>query len=153
MSFGWIFALILIIVFIITAIYGIKYFMNIGTCSRVGLFYDNLQQKVDEAYQSSSSDFEMEVDLPGITQICFSNLSEEITGSMTAYEELNLYEFYDANTFLLPSKKACSMPYKTIKHINISKITALKNPLCIDVSGGGTIRIIKDYYDRGVTIK
>lgn len=71
MSFGWIFALILIIVFIITAIYGIKYFMNIGTCSRVGLFYDNLQQKVDEAYQSSSSDFEMEVDLPGITPNLF----------------------------------------------------------------------------------
>ncbi len=153
MSFGWIFALILIIVFISVAIYGIKYFMNIGSCSRVGLFYDDLQQKVDQAYQSSSSDFEMEVALPGITQICFSNLSEKITGSMLAYEELNLYEFYDANTFLIPSKNACDMPYKTIRHLNISKTTSLKNPLCIDVSDGETIRIIKDYYDRGVTIK
>lgn len=153
MSFNWIFALILIIVFIIAAIYGIKYFLNIGSCSKVGLFYDEFQQKVDEAYQSSSSDFEMEVNLPGIKQLCFSNLSEKITGSMTAYEELNLYEFYDANTFLLPSTKACDMPYKTIKHINISKTTALKNPLCIDVAGGATVRIIKGYYDKGVTIK
>jgi hypothetical protein len=153
MSFNWIFALILIMVFIFAAIYAIIWFINMGSCSKVGLFYDDFQQKVDEAYQSSSSDFEMEVNIPGIKQLCFSNLSEKITGSMTAYEELNLYEFYDANTFLLPSTKACDMPYKTIKHINLSKTTSLKNPLCIDVGGGATVRIIKGYYDKGVTIK
>ena len=153
MSFNWMFALILIVIFIFTAIYGINYFLNIGKCSQVGLFYDELQQKVDEAYQSSSSDFELEVNLPGVTHICFANLSERITGSNTLYEQIELYSFYDMNTFLVPSEKTCDMPYKSIKHLDMNRTTSIKNPFCVDVTEGGTIRIVKGYYDRAVVIK
>jgi len=153
MSFGWLFSLILIIFFIFTAIYGIRAFLNMQSCSKVGMFYDSLQDKIDEAYRSSSSDFEMDVKIPGISMICFANLSEKITGSSQAYEELTIYEVYKANTFLLPTKKACDMPYKTISHLNISKTTLSKNPLCFDISDGGKIRIFKGYYDKSVTIK
>lgn len=154
MSFGWIFSLLLILFFIFTAIYGIKYFLNISRCSQVGMFYDSLQKNVDSAYSLSSSDFEMEIKVPtGIKQLCFANLTEEITGSMEAYESLSIYEINKANTFLLPSGKACDMPYNTIEHLNISKITQAKNPLCFDVSDGSTIRIVKGNYDKGVTIK
>ncbi len=153
MSFNWMFALILIVIFIFTAIYGINYFLDMGKCSRVGLFYENLQQKVDEAYQSSSSDFEFEVNLPGVTHICFGNLSERITGSNTLYEQIEIYSFNDANTFLVPSENTCDMPHKTIKHLDINRTTLLKNPFCVDVTEGGTIRIVKGYYDRAVVIK
>jgi hypothetical protein len=153
MSFGWIFSLILILFFIFTAIYGIKSFLNMASCSKVGMFYDDLQSKIDEAYRSSSSDFEMDVSISGIKQLCFANLTEKITGPSGAYEELSIYTVYAANTFILPSQKACDMPYKTIKHLNISKTTQVKNPLCFDISDGGKIRIIKGYYDKGVTIK
>ncbi|MEI7718376.1 MAG: hypothetical protein WCI72_00795 [archaeon] len=153
MSFGWIFSLILILFFIFTAIYGIKAFLNIKSCTQVGAFYDSFQDKVGEAYRSSSSDFEMEVNIPGIKQLCFANLTEKVTGPNSAYEELSMYAVYAANTFILPTQKACDMPYKTIKYLNLSKTTQVKNPLCFDVSGGSTIRIVKGYYDRGVTIK
>jgi hypothetical protein len=153
MSFGWIFSLILVVFFIFTAIYGIKFFLKTANCTRVGSFYETLQDRVDEAYSSSSSDFEMEVSIPGVDMLCFANLSEEITGSLYAYEEISLYEVYKANTFLVPTDKACDMPYKTIKNLNISKIIAAKNPLCFDISDGGKIRIVKGYYDKGVSIK
>ena len=153
MSFGWMFSLILIVFFIFAAIYGIRAFLNMASCTKVGTFYESLQDKVDEAYRSSSSDFEMDVKIPGINMICFANLSEEITGSSEAYEEIEKYEIYGANTFLLPTQKACDMPYKTIKHLNISKTTKSKNPLCFDISEDGKIRITKEYYDKAITIK
>jgi hypothetical protein len=153
MSFGWLFSLLLIVFFIFAAIYGIKAFLNMASCSKVGTFYESLQDKVDEAYRSSSSDFQMDVNIPGINMICFANLSEEITGSLEAYEEIEKYEIYGANTFLLPTQKSCDMPYKTIKHLNISKTTLSKNPLCFDISDEGKLRIIKGYYDKSITIK
>jgi hypothetical protein len=153
MSFGWIFSLILIVFFVFTAIYGIKAFLNMQSCTQVGNFYDSLQKNIDQAYGSSSSDFEMDVNIPGVNMVCFANLSEEITGPLEAYDELEKYEVYNANTFLLPTQKACDMPYKTVKHLNITKTTLSKNPLCFDISEGDKIRIVKGYYDKGVTIK
>jgi hypothetical protein len=153
MSFGWLFSLILIIVFIFVAIYGINYFLNMGKCTKVGLFYDSLQQKIDDAYQSSSSDFELSVNLPGVTQICFANLTQKITGSDAIYKQIELYSFYDANTFIIPSANACDMPYKTLKHLDVNRTISAKNPFCVDVTEGGTIRIVKGYYDKGVIVK
>lgn len=153
MSFGWIFSIILIVLFIFTAIYAIMAFKNMADCTRVGSFYQALQDRIDEAYSSSSSSFEMEVDIPGVEMLCFANLSEKVTGSLAVYEEISIYEGLDANTFILPMDKACDMPFDHIEHINLTKTTLSKNPLCFDVSEGGSIRIVKGYYDRGVTIK
>ena len=153
MSFGWIFSLILIVFFIFTAIYGINAFLNMQSCTQVGNFYDSLQKSVDNAYGSPYSDFEMDVKIPGVNMVCFANLSEDITGSLDAYEDLEKYKIYNANTFLLPTGKACDMPYKNIKHINLTKTIISKNPLCFDISEGSKIRIVKGYYDKGVTIK
>jgi len=85
--------------------------------------------------------------------LCFANLSDKITGSLEVYDEIEKYEIYNANTFLYPSGKACTLPYNTIKHLNISKTTLSKNPLCFDLSEEGKIRIVKGYYDKAVTIK
>lgn len=153
MSFGWIFSLILIVFFIFAAIYGIKAFLDMRSCSQVGNFYDSLQKNVDQAYSSSSSDFEMDANVPGIDMVCFANLSEEITGPLEAYDQISIYEIYNANTFLVPAQKSCDMPYKTIKHLNLTKTTLSKNPLCFDISNGDKIKIVKGYYDKGVTIK
>jgi hypothetical protein len=153
MSFGWMFSLLLIIFFILAAIYGIRFFLDMSQCSQVGLFYDELKDNVADAYKSPSSDFEMKINIPGVKQICFANLSDKISGSLSAYEEINLYEIYDANVFLIPSSKACDMPYNKIPYLNISKITASKNPLCFDISDGGKIKIVKNFGERGVTIR
>jgi hypothetical protein len=154
MSFNWIFAVILIIIFIFVAVYGIKYFMNLSSCSTVGFAYDDLQKEVDNAYQSDFTEREATINLPGIQMICFANLSKPITGNSGAYDEINIYEFEDANTFLIPPEKACTIPFYKIKHLNLDKITEVKNPYCIEViDGKATFTVSMDYYEKAVTIK
>lgn len=150
MSFGFLFSIILIIFFVFAAIWGIKIFLDWGNCSEVGLFYDRLQQKVDEAYQSSSSDFEFEFKVGKIEKICFANLSQTPTGILEDYEEIRGFEFYDSNTFLLPIGKTCDIPHKKINHINLSQIIRNSNPYCI--TSGTNIRIKKDFYDKSVVL-
>jgi hypothetical protein len=154
LSFNWIFAIILIIIFIFSAIYGIKYFMDISHCSTVGFAYDDLQKYVDNAYQSSSTTKDSSLNLPGIKKICFANLSKPITGDLDVYKEINVYEFEEANVFLFPPKSACEIPFKFIKHINLDKIIEKENPYCIDIEDGeAIISIKKDYYDKAVTLQ
>lgn len=152
MSFGWIFSLILVGVFIFTAIFGIKFFINMSGSSTISMFYEDLQSRIDEAYRSSSADFEFSVNLPGITKICFANSTAKVTGDKEAFYIIERYSA-NSNVFLFPSGKAHNKPYKTLNRLNISATTERENPLCFDVAGGGKIRIVKGIYDRDVIIK
>ena len=150
MPFGIIFSVFLIVVFIVVAFIAVKYFLDIGDCSKIGMFYRDFQSAVDEAIKTQSSDDVFDVKLPaGIKKVCFGNLSAKITAS-DDYDELRDYEIYNANTFILPTG-VCDLSYKLINHLNITKITAVKNPYCIPVSQG--IKIKKDFYDRSVVVE
>ena len=155
MPFGMIFAIFLIVVFVVIAFIAVNYFLDIGKCSGVGMFYDELQDKVDEAWTSQSSDFEFEVNLPtGVQKICFSDLNADITDiSDEDYIQIKDYDVYEANTFLVPPGKSCNMQWKMINHINITEITSGKNPYCIDITKRNILRIKKDFYDRSVIIE
>jgi len=152
LPFGMIFAIFLIVVFIVITFIAIKHFLDIGKCSSIGMFYDEFQQKVNEAWASQSSEFKFKIDLPkGIEKICFANLSADITGSQEDYNQIKNYDVYEANIFLIPPEKSCNMPYKFIKHLNITKITSTKNPYCVDVSRDLIIK--KGFYDKEVFVK
>ena len=136
MPFGMIFAIFLIVVFVVIAFIAVGFFLDIGRSSGVGLFYEELQDAVDEAWSEQSGEFDFEIDLPsGITEVCFGNMSVEITNLDPAYKELRNYDVYDANTFLVPPSEAQNMQWKLTKHINISKITATENPYCVAANG------------------
>jgi predicted RNase H-like HicB family nuclease len=153
LPFGLIFSIILIIVFIVVAFIAVGHFLEIGDCSKVGQAYEELQEKVDEAWRSQISEFEISLSLPsGVDKICFANLSLPSKGGVKAeYDEIERYSVYEANTFLVPSGKTCDMPYKNIKHIDISEITKLKNPYCIEADE--KILLKKGVYDKLVLIK
>lgn len=155
LPFGIIFAIFLIIVFIVIAFIAVNHFLDIGECAEVGGFYDELQGEVNEAWISQSSDKSFEIDLPsGITRICFANLSAPVRGNGGVggdYDEIKNYELYEANLFLIPLGKACNMAYKNIKHLDIEKMTRDKNPYCVDVSRD--LRIKKDVYDKLVFVE
>ncbi|MBT3397533.1 hypothetical protein HOA55_00835 [archaeon] len=152
MPFGLIFAIFLIVVFIVIAFIAVNSFLDIGQASNVGMFYDELQDAVDEAWRSQTSEFDFEIDLPsGIERVCFANLSASITGPQTDYNAIKNYDVYEANTFLVPPEKAEHMEWKLIKHINISKTTENRNPYCIDISRD--MKIKKDFYDKLVVIE
>ena len=152
MPFGMIFAIFLIVVFIVIAFIAVGFFLDIGRSSGVGLFYRELQDAVDEAWSEQSGEFDFEIDLPnGITEVCFGNMSDEITNLDSAYKELRNYDVYEANIFLVPPEEAQNMQWKLIQHSNISKITATENPYC--VSSGDKLRIKKGFYDKLVVIE
>ncbi len=151
MSFGMIFAIFLIIVFLIVAFIVVNNFLDFGKCASVGQFWDNFQDKVDEAYFSQESQFVFDVNLPnGIEQICFANLSMDATNQLD-YEKLDSYIYEEANVFLLPVTKACDMEYKFVEHLNINEIVKDENPYCVDVEQG--LKIKKGFYDKSVIVQ
>ncbi len=151
LPFGMIFAIFLIVVFIVIAFMVAKSFLNLGKSATVGTFYKSLQKTVDTAIQSQESNSNFKVDLPSsIKEICFANLSSKITNSGENYDAIKNYDVYDANVFLIPPEKAQGMQWKRIRRINITKITEHENPYCVKVSAG--LKIHKGFYDRLVWI-
>ncbi|MBT7128847.1 hypothetical protein HN903_03765 [archaeon] len=151
MSFGMIFAIFLIVVFLVIAGIAVRSFLDIGDSARVGMFYDDFQAAVDNAVQGQESDSDFDISLPsGIERVCFGNLNERITNPGDDYDAIEDFDFYDANVFLVPPQEASGMAWKLIERINVTKITATSNPYCVDVEDG--LKIQKGFYDRFVVI-
>ena len=152
MSFGMIFAIFLIIVFVVIAFMAVNSFMDLGESASVGMFYEELQEAVNDALQSQESDRKFAMNLPGgVEKICFGNLSASITNPGEDYDAIKDYVVYEANTFLLPPEKAAGMSWKHIDRINVAKITENSNPYCVDVDVD--LKIRKEFYDRLVWVE
>ena len=151
MPFGIIFAIFLIVVFVVIAFIAVGYFLDIGKSASVGMFYDEFQDAVNDAMSGQFEESSFEIDLPsGIDSVCFANLSAEITNPGVEYEAIRDYDVYDANVFLVPPEYAQNMQWKLIDRINVSRITAVRNPYCVRVGDGLTIK--KGFYDKKVWI-
>jgi hypothetical protein len=152
MSFGMIFSLFLIVIFIAIAFIAIKAFLGTQEAVNAGLFYQELQEEVDASWNGQASEANFKINLPSkITKVCFANLSAEITGSKEEYGQIENYEVYDANVFLIPPKNARDLAYKSIDHLDIEKITSNENPYCVDSSSSLSIK--KDFYDKLVFVQ
>lgn len=152
LPFGIIFAVFLIVIFLVVAIIAAMNFLDLGESYSVGIFYDDLQGEVNLAWRSQSYDSEFEIKLPsGIKTVCFANLSKPVTDIDGSYQEIKNFDIYDANTFLIPPEKASGIPYYSLSHINISKITTSENPYC--VSTDGSLNILKGFNEGSVVIK
>ena len=152
MPFGMIFAIFLIVVFVVIAFIAVKSFLDIGESASVGMFYDELQDAVNDALRNQESNSNFDIRLPSdVERVCFGNLSAVITNPGADYDAIRNYDVYDANVFLVPPEKAQNMQWKNIERINVTKITAVENPYCVDVDSG--LRIRKGFYDRLVWIE
>jgi len=152
MPFSMMFAIFLIIVFIVVAFIGIRFFLDFGRTADIGLFYEDLQGAVNDAWSGQSGSFSFEIHLPDkIQRVCFANLSAEITAFPDEYEQIEIYEFKPVNIFLVPPGDAEGMQYKQIDHLDIAKITEAENPYCVSPGDGLTIK--KDFYDKLVWVE
>ncbi len=153
MSFGVIFSVILIAVFLFAAIYAINFFLNYGKCVQVGRFYDDFQKQISNAFLSQSTENKkFQISLPSsIEKVCFANLSATITNPGEDYDQIKDYYLDDVNVFLIPGESACSIPYKKITRIDISEITKTKNPYC--VYSDDELVLTKRIYDKSVSVK
>lgn len=151
MSFGMIFSIFLILVFIASAISIIAFFLGLVGAFNYGQFYVDLQSEVDSSWKSAEVFDTMQMDLPGdIEYLCFANLSQPITGDDDIYFQIGQYAYTGSNTFMIPPEPAGDLAAKEIKHLDLAKIIAIKNPYCIE--NPGEIYISKGARSKYVTL-
>jgi hypothetical protein len=132
LSFGMIFSIILIIIFISFAFYAILKFLDLQDTIKIAQFKDNLQNDIDKMWKGNQGEREVNYVLPAkIKSVCFKE---------DEYENL----VFRADKFIEGGQ---------IEHINITKITE-EGEFCIENSDNKIKMIIKkDYGEALVTIE
>ena len=154
LSFGMIFSIILIIVFLGFAFYAIKTFLAFQDSAKAGKFYNDLQSDMDRIWKSSQSSEQQEyVVQSGADFVCFIDFSSDAKGENSIlYSELERTDYGSENLAFYPVKFT-GFESKEMNHINIEETTAEENPLCIKTSNGKvTLTLKKDFGEALVTI-
>ena len=152
LSFGMIFSIILIAVVIAVGIYAINYFVGLGKCSEVGLFYKDLKEEVDRAWNSEITRESFDSRLPsGIASVCFGSLENGGGKFLEEYNALRRYRNQEGNVFLYPPEKSCDQPVLKVEHIDFSD---LGNFECFDVIDGVVkFKLEKESFDNLVKVR
>jgi uncharacterized protein (UPF0333 family) len=133
LSFGMIFSIILIIIFIAFAFYAIGKFLSLQDSIKINTFYSTFQTDVKTAWNSAQTSRTMTYTLPSsIKEICFTN-----TGSQ------NLILYGDGNR---PENS------NNIEDINITATTEQGDSCFTVVNGQLSLVLQKNFGDTLVTI-
>ena len=157
LSFGMIFSIFLIIIFLTFAFYGIKKFVDLGNNAQEGKFKNDLQMDIDKIWKGSQGSDRFEYALPSkIKYVCFADFlgTEEGKGAKASYyDELNQVYFGYENMFFYPVGSSSGLDSTEIKHINLEEIVSNENPYCIpNEDGRVSILISKNYGENLVKI-
>ncbi|OGJ19952.1 hypothetical protein A3K73_03255 [Candidatus Pacearchaeota archaeon RBG_13_36_9] len=150
MPFTVIFSIIIIIAVLLTAFFVIGWFLDFQRCAQTGLFFNDLEKAVSEAYESSFSDTgdkPFTRQLPGsVKKVCIADLSKDWEGNTEEEKEILLeserYGNPDSNVFLYPLKEICA----EARSKYISYLEEKDSLYCFDVKNGNVeIRIKRDF--------
>jgi len=132
-SFGMIFAIILIIVFLAAGFYAIKKVIELQQSVQVESFLSDFQDDVNAMWKSPKGSQNVEYTLPTkITSVCFTN------------DEFQNLEFTSSEI----------ISGKLIENIDIVNITAVEDPYCIkSVKGKVSMTLLKNYGETLVKVK
>jgi len=134
LSFGMIFAIILIAVFIVFAFFGIKKFLIIQEQVKYRQFTEDLQYDIDKIWKSAQSSKKVEYGLPSkITEVCFENKDYK-------------------NIRFEPREEGFDS--QTINNLDLTSMFAeSEDPICIrNKEGMISMTLSKDYSQNLVTI-
>ena len=154
LSFGMIFSIILIIIFLAFAFYAIKTFLKIQDNAQAGKFISDLKSDIDRVWKSTESSEEKEYSLPSrINFVCFVDFETSASGSMgNIYSELRFADFGNENMVFYP---VGSLNIDSVGMMNIAleEITSSENPFCIEnVKGKVKLTLVKEINEALVTI-
>tara|TARA_Y100000031_G_scaffold25620_1_gene27593 strand:- start:19 stop:513 length:495 start_codon:yes stop_codon:yes gene_type:complete len=155
LSFGMIFSIILIIIFVSFAFFAIQKFLDIQNSVQVGKFANDFQLDIDKIWRGSQGSKEKEYFLPKkITHVCFIDYSSDEKGNNEIfYDELEQSYYENENLFFYPIGSAQGINGKEMKNIDLEKITESENPFCIkNINGKINLIIKKDFSETLVTI-
>lgn len=140
MPFSVIMSIFLIVFFIIAAFIAIKIFWcpwcsdcTLSDSASEGLFKDDLQNAVDNVWNSAGGDMGLKVKLPDkIDRVCFFQYSGNVKGKFANFSN-EIKRIGEGNVYLLPVRNACKgFKYFTLKHVNIEETVKIDNPACIE---------------------
>ncbi len=154
LSFGVIFSIILIIIFISFAFYAITKFLDLQGSVKVGQFENYLESDIENMWKSSQGSKEVSYNLPKeVIFLCFADMSIPKRGvKQDLYSELQLQYIETENMFLYPRGSADTDAFE-IAHLNLYEITKNDNPYCLDVLDGKVkLTLSKGFNDALVTI-
>lgn len=132
LSFGMIFSIFLIVVFLSFAIYAIIKFIDMQQTIQIETFKNNLQADINLMWQSQQGSQAKEYYLPNkINAVCFTD--DDYQNLMFKSEEL--------------------IDGKNLEHLNIEIITSEKDPYCIENMGGKVgMTLVKEFGESLVKI-
>jgi hypothetical protein len=127
-----IFSIIIIIATVAVGFYVVTYFLNLSTCTKVGLFWNDISGEIDKAWNSDITQTIFKGELPsGITAVCFGNFSQmPLEADRKLFLELKNYESSEVNAYLYPNGKACDIAFYNLKHAKTD------NFFCVPVKSG-----------------
>ena len=154
LSFGMIFSIILIIIFIAFSFYAVQKFIDIQKSVQIGKFANDFQKDIDKIWKGSQGLQKKEYFLPKkISFVCLTDYSSNERGlNRNFYDELKLVYYENENLFFYPIGSA-EITGKEMKHIDLTKTTETENPLCVkNIEGKISFTIQKDFNEALVTI-
>lgn len=131
-SFGMIFSIILIIIFLAFGVYAITKFLDLQKSIQIEKFLSDLQEDIDKMWKSPQGSQPITYTLPtNIVSVCFKT------------DEFQNLEFNSERL----------IRGKNIKNIDLANITSQENPYCIpNIKGKVSIVLKKDYGETLVRI-
>ncbi len=155
LSFGMIFSIILIAVFLVVAFYAIKTFLSVGCDVGAGGFIKDLQGEVDRIWASAGEEEEYTGKITGscdVEYVCFFNENKPQSGGYrTEYNDIQGLAELDKNIYITPVRSAKVSAAK-INHLNMEAFT--ENPHCIKIENGEvTFKLSKGLRESLVTIQ
>ncbi len=154
LSFGMIFSIILIIVFISFSVYVTIKFLGFQDKVKIENFKESVQNSVNDIWKGTQGKNTVSYALPNsIEKICFFDKTANAKGKDKDFYNLFLGLSLQENLMFYPEASGEGDNGIKIDNINLKNITALENPLCVDNIGGKvTMNLKMNYGESLVTI-
>lgn len=151
LSFGMIFSILLIIVFLGFGIFAIIKLLGMQDATQILNFKTDLQEDVDTIWKSSKGSQEVSYSLPeAIEEVCFF-YGEDLENK---YDDFVLLRMGSENMGFYPFGSAEGNDVTRINNIDIEEMTFDRNPKCFQVNKGKvSMTLSKDYGDALVSIE
>lgn len=138
-SFGMIFSIILIIVFVAFAFYAIHKFLEIQRTAQIARFIDYLQKDINKMWEGPQGSDEEPYFIPKrIKEVCFRRVDD-------SESEVEIY--------FLPSGSGETLDNTVIENVDARRLFSRTRTFCIeDLDGEVTIIIKKDFGETLVSL-
>ena len=154
LSFGTIFSIILIIVFLAFAFYAIKTFLSFQDNAKAGKLFSDFQSDVNTAWRSAVTSQGYYYAVPsGVDMICLVDFNSGARGSNSAlYTGLKKAYTGKENLIFYPVKFT-GFESIGIDHLNLTSIVLQENPYCINATDGKiSVVLSKDFGEALVSV-